>query len=96
VQTLSYIAERIIKFMPKFADVKFIRAFAGLRPFCYMDGLPMLSEVDNLSGFIIATGHAGEGVTLAPITGKLTSELIIEKRTSIPIDAFSFSRFKDQ
>lgn len=96
VQTLSYIAERVIKFMPEFADVKFIRAYAGFRPFCYADGLPILSKVDNLSGFIIATGHAGEGVTLAPITGKLISELIIEKRTSIPIDAFAFSRFKDQ
>jgi len=96
VQTLSYIAKRIIKFMPQFADVNFIRAFAGFRPFCYVDGLPILSKVDNLSGFIIATGHAGEGVTLAPITGKLISELIIENRTSIPIDAFAFSRFKDQ
>jgi len=95
MQTLSYIAKRIIKFMPKFADVNFIRAFAGFRPFCYVDGLPILSKVDNLLGFIIATGHAGEGVTLAPITGKLISELITENRTSIPIDAFAFSRFKD-
>ena len=94
--TLSYMAERVIKFMPEFADVKFIRAFAGFRPFCYADGLPILSKVDTLPGFIIATGHAGEGVTLAPITGKLVSELITEKRTSIPIDAFAFSRFKDQ
>lgn len=95
MQTLSYMAARIIKFMPEFADVNFIRAFAGFRPFCYVDGLPILSKVDNLLGFIIATGHAGEGVTLAPITGKLISELITENRTSIPIDAFAFSRFKD-
>lgn len=80
VQTLSYIADRVIKFMPNIRDVKCIRAYAGLRPFCYTDGLPILSKVDNLSGFVIATGHAGEGVALAPITGKLISELIIEKR----------------
>jgi len=60
-----------------------------------MDGLPILSKVDNPSGFVIATGHAGEGVTLAPITGKLISELITENITSIPIDAFTFSRFKN-
>lgn len=93
VPTLSYMAERAIKFMPRFADVKFIRAFAGFRPFCYTDGLPILSKVDNPSGFVIATGHAGEGVTLAPITGKIVSELITETRTSIPIAAFAFSRF---
>ena len=96
VQTLSYIADRAIKFMPEFANVNLIRTFAGLRPFCYADGLPILGKVDNLSDFIIATGHAGEGVVLAPLTGKLVSELITEKGTSIPIDAFAFSRFREQ
>jgi len=96
IQTLSYMAERVIKFMPKLADVNFIRAYAGLRPFCYTDGLPILSKVDNPSGFVIATGHAGEGVTLAPITGKLIAELITEDKTSMPIDAFAFSRFQGQ
>ena len=93
--TVKYLAKRAIKFMPKLKDVNCIRMFAGLRPFCYVDGLPILSKVDNPAGFVIATGHAGEGVTLAPITGKLISELITENRTSIPIDAFTFSRFKN-
>jgi len=52
--------------------------------------------VDNPSGFVIATGHAGEGATLAPITGKLIAELITEDKTSMPIDAFAFSRFQGQ
>jgi len=95
MQTVKYLAKRVIKFMPKLKDVNCIRMFAGLRPFCYVDGLPILSKVDNPSGFVIATGHAGEGVTLAPITGKLISELLTENRTSMPIDAFAFSRFKN-
>ncbi len=94
MQTVKYLAKRVIKFMPKLKDVNCIRMFAGLRPFCYVDGLPILSKVDNPSGFVIAAGHAGEGVTLAPITGKLISELVTENRTSMPIDAFAFSRFK--
>lgn len=96
MQTLSYIAERAIKFMPKLADVNFIRSYAGLRPYCYADGLPILSKADKPSGFVIATGHAGEGVALAPITGKLISELITEDKTSIPIDSFAFSRLLGQ
>lgn len=80
--------------MPNLKDVNLIRIFAGLRPFCYVDGLPILDKVDNPSGFVIATGHAGEGVATAPITGKLISELLTENRTSMPIDAFAFSRFK--
>ena len=92
--TVKYLAKRVIEFMPRFKDVNCIRTYAGLRPFCYVDGLPILSKVDNAAGFVIATGHAGEGVALAPITGKLISELITENRTSLPIDAFAFSRFK--
>ncbi len=95
MQTLKYIAKRAIKFVPKLKDISCIRTFAGLRPFCYVDGLPILSKIKNLQNFVIATGHAGEGMTLAPITGKLIAELITEGRTSLSIDAFSFSRFKN-
>jgi glycine/D-amino acid oxidase-like deaminating enzyme len=93
MQTLKHMAKRATKFMPKLKDVNCIRTFAGLRPFCYIDGLPILSKINNPQNFVIATGHEGEGITLAPITGKLISELIIEDRTSLSIDAFSFSRF---
>ena len=95
MQTLKYIAKRVIKFVPRLKDISCIRTFAGLRPFCYIDGLPILSKINNPQNFVIATGHAGEGMTLAPITGKLISELITESRTSLSIDAFSFSRFKN-
>ncbi len=94
MQTIKHLARRAIKFMPRLKDVNCIRMFAGLRPFCYVDGLPILGKVDNPSGFIMATGHAGEGITLAPITGKLISELVTENRTSMPINAFTFSRFE--
>lgn len=95
MQTLKYIAKRAIKFMPKLKDISCIRTFAGLRPFCYVDGLPILSKIKSPQNFVIATGHAGQGMTLAPITGKLIAELITESRTSLSIDAFSFSRFKN-
>ncbi len=96
IQTLSHISARVLKFMPKFKEVNLIRAFAGFRPFCHADGLPILGKVAEPAGFIIATGHAGEGVTLAPITGKLIAELITRGKTSMPIDAFAFSRFQGQ
>lgn len=94
MQTIRYLAKRAARFMPKLKSANSIRLFAGLRPFCYVDGLPILSRLNSPRNFVIATGHAGEGVTLAPITGKLISELITEKTTSISIDAFAFSRFK--
>jgi len=95
ITTVRHIAKRAIKFIPKLKEINCIRIFAGLRPFCYIDGLPIISKVENPGNFILATGHAGEGITLAPITGKLVSELITEGKTSLPIEPFSFSRFKN-
>lgn len=93
MQTIGCMARRAIEFMPMLEGVNFIRTFAGLRPHCYVDDLPILGKVDSPSGFVIATGHIGAGVTLAPITGKLIAELITENKTSLPINAFAFSRF---
>jgi glycine/D-amino acid oxidase-like deaminating enzyme len=93
--TIACLAKKAVEFMPKLKHVDFIRIWAGLRPHCYVDDLPILGKVDNPSGFVIATGHSGAGLTLAPITGKLIAELIIEKRTSLSIDAFAFSRFNN-
>ncbi len=95
METIRRFAKGAMRFIPKLKDVNCIRAFAGLRPLCYVDDLPILGKVDSPSGFVLATGHSGEGIMLAPLTGKLISELITENRTSIPIDAFSFSRFKN-
>jgi len=95
LETLKQIAKRAVKFIPVLRDVNCIRMFAGLRPFCYADGHPIISKVDNLPGFFIAGGHSGHGVGLAPITGKLIAELVTEGKTSLPIDGFSFSRFKN-
>ncbi|UCH51220.1 MAG: FAD-binding oxidoreductase, partial [Chloroflexota bacterium] len=79
---INLIAKKALTFMPKLKGVHCIRTFAGLRPRCYIDDLPILGKVDNPSGFVIATGHFSAGVTLAPITGKLIAELIIDNKTS--------------
>jgi sarcosine oxidase subunit beta len=94
IDTVKFIAKRAIEFMPKLKDVNCIRMFAGLRSFCYADGIPIIDKTNDPSGLFIASGHAGYGIALAPITGKIISELISENKTSVPIEAFSMSRFK--
>ena len=63
----------------------------GLRP-CSADGLPFIGRSRKIKNLVIATGHAMMGITLAPATGKLVSEIISEKKVSIDIDAFSPDR----
>lgn len=42
----------------------------------------------------MAAGHEGDGIALAPITGKLMAQLVTEGKTSYPLDAFSPARFR--
>src|SRR5690606_20979249 len=62
------IGEAAVRAFPELANVRIIRAFAGLRPYT-PDGMPVLGSIDGMDGIYIAAGHEGDGVALAPITG---------------------------
>lgn len=89
LQTIARAAAGII---PALRDVQVIRSFAGLRPYT-PDGFPILGRVPECPGLILAAGHEGDGIALAPITGRLIAELIADGVPSIPLDAFSYERF---
>ena len=67
---------------PKKSDIWY-----GFRP-CTPTGLPVIEKSKEIENLTIATGHAMMGLSLAPATGKLVSELISDKKTSIEISAF--------
>jgi sarcosine oxidase subunit beta len=91
---LKIIATRASKFLPFLSRINVIRTFAGLRPYSH-DDLPILGEVPSIKGLFIATGHCGNGIALAPVTGKIIADLITKGKSSIKnIDRFSVSRFK--
>ncbi len=92
-KTLGYLADRATKFIPDFEDCNIIRSYAGLRPYCHVDGEPILGRVEKIDNFFIATGHAGEGITLAPITGKLLASEIVSGKKAELLDGFRYSRF---
>ena len=90
---INAIAKKAMGYLPWIRDLDVIRSFAGLRPYS-PDGLPILGTVKGIKGFYMVTGHAGDGICLAPITGKLMSELILDGETSLDIEPFSLYRFK--
>jgi glycine/D-amino acid oxidase-like deaminating enzyme len=69
------IAKNVSRVIPAIKKMRIIRAFAGLRPYT-PDGLPILGKVDTVDGFIMAAGHEGDGITLAPITGEIIAKLV--------------------
>ena len=66
-------------------------AKTGLRPVS-PDGLPYIGKSASIKNLTIATGHAMMGWSLGPATGKLVSELINDKKTSMNLAAFSPER----
>ena len=66
-------------------------AKTGLRPVS-PDGLPYIGKSASIKNLTISTGHAMMGWSLGPATGKLVSELINDKKTSMNLTAFSPER----
>ena len=66
-------------------------ATCGLRPLS-PDGLPYLGKPQSCENITIATGHAMLGWTLGPGTGKLVSELILNKKTSLELSPYHPNR----
>ncbi len=69
------------------------QVWSGLRP-CSPDGLPYIGRSARISNLIVATGHAMMGVSLAPATGLLVSELVDGVPTNIDISRFRVERFQ--
>ena len=91
-EAIETMMKRATRFFPALKDVSIIRFFSGFRPYT-PDGLSLLGEVKTLPGFYMAAGHEGDGIALAPITGKLVAELIVTGKTSYDISDFSPNRF---
>lgn len=96
-RALRAILKHAVSLVPALKDISIIHSFAGLRPYT-PDGLPILGEVENLKGFIMAAGHEGDGIALSAITGRIISEIIADGRTSVNIDMnkLSLARFKEE
>ncbi len=94
-EALDILVKQTIDFFPILKDVNIIRSFAGIRP-ASEDGKPIISKVKNREGFFIAGGHGGDGIALAPITGKLVSKLVNSEYIKYNMEDLSIERFKQE
>jgi glycine oxidase len=65
--------------LPEAWRATFIEARVGLRP-ATPDGLPLVGPSARSESIVYATGHFRNGVLLAPLTGRLIGDLIIDRR----------------
>ena len=66
-------------------------AQCGLRPVT-PDGLPYIGRTSQYNNLTFATGHAMMGWSLGPATGKLVSEIISDKKSSLDLTPFNAQR----
>ncbi len=64
----------------------------GLRPMTY-DDLPIIDRAPDHKNLILATGHGMMGITMAPSTGRLVTELITGSDPHIDPEPYSIKRF---
>jgi D-amino-acid dehydrogenase len=88
----------ILKAVPLFfpdldpGTLELIEIWRGLRP-CSPDGLPYIGRPRKYDNLIVAAGHGMLGISLAPITGKIVSQLAAGQTPAMGMAAFGIERF---
>lgn len=91
--TAPSISRGIIKYMPKLADAKIVRTWAGWMD-QMADGVPIIDTVDEVPGLILACGFSGHGFGISPAVGMTVAELAEGKAPTIDISGLKYNRFK--
>jgi D-amino-acid dehydrogenase len=91
---LQAILKSIRDYFPDFDidSLETIEIWRGLRP-CSPDGLPYIGRPRRYDNVIIATGHGMKGISLAPVTGQIVSQLAAHKQPRVDMAALSIERF---
>ena len=69
-----------------------VERWFGWRPMTY-DSVPIIGRSPSLQNVVIAAGHNMLGLSMAPATGKLVSELLNDESTHIDATPYAPSRF---
>lgn len=92
--TASCVCRGIIKYFPLLRDCKIIRTWSGMTDKT-ADGIPVISNVEEVPGLTIAAGLSGHGFAIGPSVGLAVSELVLDGRShTIDISPLRYDRFK--
>lgn len=84
-------ARSVLALFPQLEDVRIVRTWAGVEAFM-PDKLPVIGP-GRSRGVYHAFGFSAHGFQLSPIVGRVLAELIVDGKSSLPIDAFRIDRF---
>ena len=93
-ETLRDVLMTAKKNFPQLGDLEIAEAWAGMIEVT-PDAIPVWSGVDGLDGYFIASGFSGHGFGMGAATGLIMSELVMDGKSRVDLDAFRLSRFTD-
>ncbi|WP_027547320.1 FAD-binding oxidoreductase [Bradyrhizobium sp. WSM2254] len=84
----------LIKSNPELKDIQIAEAWGGTID-CTPDTIPVISPVDALPGFFLATGFSGHGFGIGPAAGKLAADIVTGSTPLVDPAAYSHKRMID-
>jgi glycine/D-amino acid oxidase-like deaminating enzyme len=84
----------LAKVFPVFAQARVAQQWAGLIDVT-PDAVPVISPVESVPGFFLATGFSGHGFGIGPGAGRLVADLVTGGDPIVDPTPFRFSRFSD-
>ena len=90
---LSESAQTVMALFPQLKDVRIVRTWAGLEAFM-PDNLPVICASATEENAYHAFGFSAHGFQLSPVIGRIMAELILDGKSTLPIEPFSINRFK--
>ncbi len=84
---------RLIELFPVFAGAKVAQHWGGMIDVT-PDAIPVISSVEKIPGFFIATGFSGHGFGIGPGAGALMADLVTGAPPVVDPAPFRFERFE--
>lgn len=92
LEGLSKNASTAREIFPLMNNIRVIRGWAGIEG-VMPDEIPVISPSSTYPDAYHVFGFSAHGFQLGPITGQIITDLILNKKTDLPIEKFSIKRF---
>ena len=93
-RVLGQIRDALRRWFPALGEAPFVETWGGMIE-TSPDVLPVISRIDGIEGFYVATGFSGHGFGIGPGAGKLIADLVRGVAGAEELSAFRLSRFFD-
>lgn len=89
---LKLSARTVVDVFPHMRNVPVVRCWSGIEGIM-PDQIPVIGPSRNAPNAFHSFGFSAHGFQMGPIVGRITSELIVDGGTPLPIEAFRVDRF---